>query len=401
MVSLKEAWELIETRVTPPPPQPVLLKEAWGCALAEDVQADVDVPGSASSLVDGVALRLSDLTGAGVWTIPLAGRLGEETLPSRRAARIGNQASLPQGADVVIPEEQVEFRGECVIIRERPRPGQFVRQRGAEVKRGELIHRRGTILKPADLGGLAATGRARALVHPRPRIALISIGESLAAPGEPLQPGQKYSVNDVTLPALLSRDHLTDVTLMPTISQEGSRAADEMRAALEKAIAVHPLTITNGGVSGGEDDLIMQAARDLNGEVIFQRVAVKPTNTSLLIRFGAESQPAWLLALPGNPLGVVTGHFLFARRIVARLMGMSYQPLQSIAYLAGGLTLGGDALKVVGVRLAQGGRGPIVEPSARPDPLHARSISAIDGFIYIPEGDQRLEAGAKITVDWL
>jgi len=397
MVTLKEAWELIETQVQPLPPKPLPIGKVWGCSLAEDVFADVDVPGYASALADGVALHLADLTGAGVWTVPLAAAISGGTLPPRSAVRISADATLPAGADVIIPEEAVEYRGECVLIRERPQPGQYVRERGAEVRRGELVHRRGTILKPADLGGLAATGKAQVIVYPRPAVALISIGRNLATPGEPLQPSQKYSVNDVTLPALLNRDHINNVAVMPIVSDDEAT----LRTTLEQTISDYPFIITNGGVSGGNDDLVPRTARELSGEVIFQRVAVRPTNTSLLVRFKRNGQHVWLLALPGNPLGVVTGHFLFARRIIARLMGTSYQPLKSTAYLAGDLDVRGKELKVVGVRLSQNGRGPIVEPSAQPDPLYARSISVVDGFIYVPEGDQRLEAGSRITVDWL
>jgi len=211
-LSVAEAQALIHRHVQPLPPVSLTLTPALlGCVLAEDVHSDLDSPPFDKALMDGYAVRAADLT-EGRATLEvieeiLAGRTPSRTVGSGQATRIMTGAPIPTGADAVIPVERTRMADEShVSIDDRPpRPGLNVMPRGREMKRGEKVVSAGTMLRPVEMGVLAAVGRTAASVLPSPRVAVVSTGDEVVeAPAVP-GPGQIRNSNGPMLVALVSR----------------------------------------------------------------------------------------------------------------------------------------------------------------------------------------------------
>lgn len=399
MITLAEAQALIESEVSPLAWTTVPLSEAAGCALAADIVAPINVPEFASSSMDGIAFRGSDLQGSGPWRLPLqatiaAGDHSERPLQFGHAVKIMTGAPLPAGADTIIPVEHVKFEHGKAIFEKPTELEDFVRPRGDDIKKGQTLYNKGSILGAADLGVLASIGLAAADVIPRPRIAPFSTGSEVIEPGEPLQPGQIYDTNNVVLRALLTgHGHKLDSNKR-VIDDEPATIATELSGCLEQ----YDLVITTGGVSMGDFDHIPQVVRRLGGEVIFHKVAIKPGKPALLARFG----PKWLLGLPGNPVSVIAGYHLFARRVIAKLMGQDYCPRHAITILGSAVAIDGDRLCLVAAKFEEGPDGRIIaSPSNRQKSNRLSSAMGLEGFVFIAGGTKTVPAGAEAYAEWI
>src|SRR6266540_5804084 len=209
LVPFDQARASVLERLRPLPPRSVPLNEALGCVLAEDVTAAEDLPPFANSAMDGFALRAADLLGAGEASpasLHLSGEVfaGSARLPKVEpgtAARIMTGGPLPPGADAVVPVEETAVEGDTVQVRRAVRERAFVREAGEDVRAGTVVLERGRRLDPAAVGMLASVGRREVPVHPRPRVAVVSTGDELVDPGEPLGPEQIRDSNSWLLVA--------------------------------------------------------------------------------------------------------------------------------------------------------------------------------------------------------
>lgn len=295
---------------------------ARGRVLAADVQSPIAVPGADNSAMDGYALRAADVPAAGT-VLPVsqriaAGHVGPPLQPGT-AARIFTGALVPEGADVVVMQEQCEALdgGEAVRVNTVPAPGLAVRRRGEDVAEGAVVLAAGTRLSPQALGLAASVGLARLPVWRRPRLAILCTGDELAMPGEPLKPGALYNSNRYTLRALAEAAGC-DVTDLGHIPDH----LDATREALRSAAAGHDLIVTSGGVSVGEEDHLKPAAM-AEGRLENWQLAIKPGKP---LAFGAIRRPdgreALLLGLPGNPVSSFVTWLLAVREVLAALQGL-------------------------------------------------------------------------------
>lgn len=310
-----EAIAELLTRVPAlPPVELVALSQALGRVLAEPLQAPFDVPAWDNSAMDGYALRVADLP-AGGGSLPLAGRIAagdaaQQALPAGHAVRIFTGAPLPPGADSVVAQEQCRVEEGRVWL-PPVSGGEHVRRRGEEVPAGAPVLAPGQRLRPQEIGLLASFGIARVAVYRRLRVGLLSSGNELREPGQPLQPGQIYNANRYTLAALLEGLGLEvhDYEIM----------ADELAAsrdALSLAASEWDLLITSGGVSVGEEDHLKQAIREL-GELHLWRLAIQPGKP---LAFGEVGGKPWL-GLPGNPAAALITALVVARPFLLRAQG--------------------------------------------------------------------------------
>lgn len=299
--------------------------DALGRVLAEDVVSKLDVPPADNSAMDGYALRAADVAAAGT-VLPVsqriaAGHVGAALQPGT-AARIFTGALLPEGADAVVMQEQCEAldEGASVRINTSVQAGLAVRRRGEDVALGAIVLARGMRLTPQALGLAASVGAAHLNVMRRPRVALLSTGDELVMPGEPLRPGAIYNSNRFTLRALLQAAgcEVQDLGIVPD-------RLDATRAALRAAGASNDLIITSGGVSVGEEDHV-KAAMQAEGRLDLWQLAIKPGKP---LAFGAvrrandsEAGETWFLGLPGNPVSSFVTFLLAARTLLRRLQGL-------------------------------------------------------------------------------
>jgi molybdopterin molybdotransferase len=300
--------------------------DALGRVLAEDVRSALDVPPADNSSMDGYALRAADAAGAaGAGTVlPVSQRIAAGTvghaLEPGSAARIFTGAQLPPGADTVVMQEACEaLAGDglgAVRIVEPPTAGAWVRRRGEDVRQGATVLTRGTRLTPQALGLAASVGAATLQVVRRPRVALLSTGDELVMPGQPLKPGAIYNSNRFMLRALLQAAgcEATDLGIVPDQLQA-------TRDALRHAATGHDLIISTGGVSVGEEDHLRPAVR-AEGRLDLWQIAIKPGKP---LAFGAidagHGAAALFIGLPGNPVSSFVTFLLAVAPVLKALQG--------------------------------------------------------------------------------
>lgn len=297
--------------------------DALGRVLAADVMSTLDVPPADNTSMDGYALRAADVPVAGTvlavsQRIP-AGVVGAALQPGT-AARIFTGGQVPHGADAVVMQEHcASLPGDLaggglgqVRVDTVPKPGQWIRRAGEDVRRSATVLAAGTRLTPQALGMAASVGAATLAVWRRPRVALFSTGDELAMPGEPLKPGAIYNSNRYTLRALLlaAGCDVQDLGIVPD-------RLDATRDALRRAAAGSDLILTSGGVSVGEEDHLKPAVT-AEGALDLWQIAMKPGKP---LAFGHVGD-ALFIGLPGNPVSSFVTFLLAVAPVLRALQGM-------------------------------------------------------------------------------
>ena len=297
--------------------------DALGRVLVDDVRSAVDVPPADNSEMDGYALRVADIPAPGA-VLPVFQRVPAgsvaQPLVAGSAARIFTGGQLPLGADAVVMQELCEaIPGEglgSVRVNTVPAPGQSIRRRGEDVAHGATVLQRGARLLPQGLGMAASVGAATLEVVRRPRVALMSTGDELMMPGDPLKPGAIYNSNRFTLRGLLQAAgcSVTDLGIVPD-------RLDATRAALRKAAAASDLIVSSGGVSVGEEDHLRPAVQ-AEGQLDLWQIAIKPGKP---LAFGSvrreDGSAALFIGLPGNPVSSFVTFVVLVAPVLRVLQG--------------------------------------------------------------------------------
>jgi molybdopterin molybdotransferase len=322
LLGVDAALALIQERVKPVvSEEEAPLAEACGRVLAHDLVAAIDVPPHANSAVDGYAVAHADLLPDRDTMLPVTGRaaaghpLGHAARPGE-AIRIFTGAPMPDGLDTVMMQEDCVVEEGQVRLAPGIRKGANRRHAGEDVERGAVALAAGRRLKPADLGLAAALGNDRLAVFRRLRVALLSTGDEVHEPGQPLAPGMIYDANRVMLAALLRG-------LGCAVSDLGIR--QDRAAALADTLAAasvgHDLIVTSGGVSTGEEDHVKAAIERL-GRLDFWRLAIKPGRPVAL----GQVRGVPLIGLPGNPVAAALTFAVLGRPLILRLAGADAAP---------------------------------------------------------------------------
>jgi molybdopterin molybdotransferase len=390
LLTLEEAQERVLERARPLPAESVSIGEAAGRVAAEDVRARVDLPPFASSAMDGFAVRSGDLPGSlRIVGESAAGRPYEGRLDSGCAAVISTGAVVPDGADAVVPIENVVRSENTVDIAVAVRVGAHVRPRGGDVSTDEVVVPAGARLTPARLAAAAAAGVALVSCRRRPRVCVLATGSELVAPGGKLRPGQIYETNSLMLDAAL-RDAGADVVSgPPAIDDEAA-----LREALERGLA-RDVLVTSGGVSVGEHDLVRAVERELDVDEVFWRVSIKPGKP---VAFGVRGDTL-VFGLPGNPVSALVGCELFVKPALRALQGLA-EPLPRVQYgrLSIGLRRNDERDEFVRARVLVDGHGVVLEPIVGQESHMIVRSSAADALVHVPRGNGELAAGS--TARW-
>jgi len=395
---LPEALGRIDGAVTKLKPSEVSLAEAVACILAEDIIAPINVPGFPRSAMDGVALRVADLDGEGPWQLPIqsvieAGDTAFHALIDKHAVKIMTGAPLAEGADAVIPVEDVTLDADRVTVDEKPTVGAFIRPLGNDVTSGQVLYRQGDLIRPGDIGILASIGLTQVTVIPRPRIALVSTGSEIIEPGAELKHGQIYDSNIPTLYSLLAYDRYPVATQTRISTNELGPFRERLRECLDN----HDLVITTGAVSMGDFDFIPDVVESLGGKILFYKLAVKPGKPTLMADFGK----CWLLSLPGNPVSALIGYHLYVRRVVSLMMGLRYESQSSQATLGDDVMVTGKRFNIVGARLENTADGLVAYPAQRQESGRLLSTLGINGLLMIDAGAKTVKKGTTVLVELL
>jgi molybdopterin molybdotransferase len=294
------------------------LAHATGRVLAEPVRAALPLPPFDNAAMDGYALRLADLAGPGPWRLPVAARMraGDppRPLPDRAACRILTGAALPTGADAVVAQEDVVPVAGTVSLTRRPRPGQHIRRAGDDLDAGAEVVAAGRMIGAREAGAIAAAGAGAVAVRRRLKVAFLSTGSELVAPGQPLARGQIWDANTALLAAALAPPWIERIDLgaLPD-------APERLAAALVDACARADLVITTGGVSVGDEDHMTRLFIEAGGAIHAMKIAMKPGKPLTIGRLG---RAVWL-GLPGNPVAAYVTWTVVGARLAEAMAGIA------------------------------------------------------------------------------
>ncbi len=320
MLSVEEARRRILEHFHPLEPERIPIIEALGRVLAEDVTAEMDIPPLPNTAMDGYAIRIADTADASperparlkVVADLAAGYVLEDPIQPGTAVRIMTGAPIPPGAEAVAPFENVETHGDEILIFKPYALWKNIRHAGEDVKAGQVVLRKGVVLRPQEIGMLAALGHPTALVHRRPRVAVLSTGDEVIDVTAPWQPGKIRDANSYTVSALILKYDGIPVRL--GIAPDTIEA---LTAKIREALAQGAdLILTSGGVSMGDFDEVKKVLA-AEGEMHFWRARMKPGKP---LAFG-EIQGVPLLGLPGNPVSSTISFELFARPAILTMLG--------------------------------------------------------------------------------
>ena len=317
LIEISEARRRVLERCAPLGAETVPLEEALGRVLAEDVASAEQVPAFDNSAMDGFAVRAMDTRGA-TSEAPATLRIADESragspaghrLSTGEAIAISTGAVVPAGADAVVRVEDTSPGDNRVDVAVEVEVGANVRRAGDDVRAGDQVLAAGTALGPAEVGVLAALGRASIRCSDRPRVAVLTTGDELLAPAEPLRPGGVRNSNAFSVPALVERSGAKVATV--EVARDDPAA---LRAALERALEAD-LIVVCGGVSVGEHDHVRPALAELGAEQVFWGVALRPGKPTWFgVRKGGSGDGTLIFGLPGNPVSAMVTFILLAGR---------------------------------------------------------------------------------------
>jgi molybdopterin molybdotransferase len=391
LISIEQARAAVLDHVRPLGAEDLPVDQALGRHLAEDVVAAHDVPAFPNSAMDGFAVqagvagRTLELIGESRAGVPFAGSVHDG-----QAIRISTGAALPEGADGVLQLELADEDAQngSVTLREGVPRGRNVREPGEDLRGGAVVLRAGTLLGPAELGAAVAAGREHVACHIAPTVAVLTTGDELVAPGDPLEPGQLHDSNSTTLTALTRRAG-GRVAVVHRVADR----ADATRAAIAQALSAAHVVVMSGGVSVGPHDHVKDALAHLGVRERFWRVALRPGKPTWFGTYDGRL----VFGLPGNPVSSMVTFLLFARPALIALQGGDPALRRERARLGVAVERSPARDECVRVRLEEG----VATPTGDQASHRLSSMLGADALALVPRGAGPLPAGSEVDVEIL
>ena len=393
-IPITEALSLAEQASVPlARTEQVDLDNALGRVLARGIVADQDVPPFDRAAMDGYAVVAESTSGATrdeprrlacVETVHTGG-VPSQAIGVGQCTQIATGAPIPDGADAVVMVEETERADDDVSVFSPVSPRQHIGRRGADIASGTELLGIGDHLTPSRVGSIAALGIAEVEVYAKPRVAILSTGNEIIAPGRPLGPGQIYDINRYSLGAVI-QEHGGVPLPLPTAPDN----VDELGATVDACLAEDAdILVFSGGSSVGERDLTIDVLR-LKGEVVFHGIAVKPGKPTVLGRIGDTP----VLGMPGYPTSCLSNAYLLLMPMLRRIARLPAHRFRSVT-----VPTGQRFKSVAGrhqfysVRVVDGEAVGAFKASG-----DITSMSQADGYIEIPTGTDIVEKGEVVEV---
>jgi molybdopterin molybdotransferase len=394
VISVEEALSRLLAPLEKLPLEQISIVDALGRVLAEDLAARRTQPPFAVSAMDGYAVRAEDLAAAPVELrivaeVPAGAGFGGHVGPGE-AARIFTGAPMPAGTDTIVIQEDTERDGDRVRVLEGAARGRYVRREGLDFGEGDVLLRAGRRLTARDIGLAAAMNRPWLFVHRRPRIGILSTGDEIVMPGDPIGPHQIVSSNSLALAAFVAACGGIPVSV--------GNAPDDPAALRQVAAATRgvDLLVTTGGASVGEHDLVRDVLGADGLELDFWQIAMRPGKPLMVGRYRGTP----MVGLPGNPVSTLVCALLFLQPALDRLSGaVSAEEAAPTARLGTALPKNDRRQDYLRSRLARAADGALeVFPFEVQDSSMMRLLSEADCLVVRPPQAPAIAAGATVPI---
>ncbi len=401
MIKVEEALKVILESANILDSEGVKLTEALDRVLAEDIYADIDIPMLDNSAMDGYAVRACDTLGASEAVPKIlevvedlrAGYLAAKSIGQNQAIRIMTGAAIPDGADSIVIVEDTEREGdsEVKVFREAD-VGNNIRRKGEDIKKGELVISHGILLNSARIGLLAGQGKATVRVTRKPKVAILATGDEVIDIGEKIEPGKLYSSNTYTLYGQILKCGGIPENL--GIARDNP---EELRGKIEEGLDCD-LMVTSGGVSVGDYDLVKSILAEMGTDIKFWKVAMRPGKP---LAFGTiRGIPVF--GLPGNPVSSMISFETFVRPTILKMLDQTTGDKKEI-----------DAILEEDIKKRKGFKYFLRAQTKWKDGMYLtrttgpqgsgilRSMALANSLIILPEEEEKVKKGTKVTVRFL
>lgn len=399
MISVDEAKRLIAGSLPQPKKMKVPLAQACGFVLAEEIIAPFDLPRANNSAMDGFALRSEDVAQARpehpvtlrVMATLQAGETRKVKVKSGECCRIMTGAVMPQGADAVIAQEDVQCKDDCLVMKQALQPGKHVRLQGEEIKKHERVLSPKTEISPGVVGILASMGVAKVEVFCKPRVAVVTTGQELVQPGKKTVGGQIFDSNSAMVCAALT-DAGFQVVYRKTVGDRLQLLKQTVAKALQKA----DVLILTGGVSVGRYDLVKDVLLAKGVAEIFWKVSQKPGKPL----FVGKRKNQMVFALPGNPASVFVCFYEYVLAALRMMMGAQHPNLERRSLFLS-QSVKRDPEKTLFLKARVEREQSAVEVLGHQASHMLSSLKDTTGLILLAPGMAPAEKGEKVWVDML
>ena len=388
MIDFHEALETVLDSAVPTGTEEIALTDACDRVLALDLFTPEDIPSFSKSAMDGYACRKEDiLKGMKVLEVIPAGYRPKKRITPGTCSKIMTGAMIPEGADTVLIVENATVRD--TLVYGTPPSSSNIMVQGEDLKKGDRVLKKGTILRPQHLAILASCGIDRITVSRRIRIGILSTGNELTEPGQESEPGKIYNSNSWQLMSMVNR-----INGIPTYYGIAADTTQDTQNLLSRAISENQVVLLSGGVSEGDFDLVPVVMRELGFDILFDRIRIKPGKPTTFAVLPGSGK--FIFGLPGNPVSSFVQCLLIVIPFLAAMQGTRWEPLSTR------LPLKGNYQRKNSTRMAH---IPVqINPNGTVSPLpyngsaHQVSLAKAHALGRIPVGIDHIREGEPMEI---
>lgn len=384
MISVSTALSIISKTPFTPNLRTLLLKDANGLLLAEDIISNIHMPPFRQSAMDGYALLLHNKNSYQIVGEVKAGDAVNYSLEPGQGIRIFTGARVPDNANTIVIQEKVNRSENTITIDSEIHPNQNIRAVGEQIKKGDIALTKGTKLTPAGIGFLAGLGVTEVKVYVPPTVAIITTGNELITPGEKLKEGKIYESNSIQLETVLQQLHIKQI-----INYVVQDEYESTKETIQQAINNNDLVLISGGISVGDYDFVKEALSELHTEELFYKIKQKPGKP---LFFGTNNK-TMIFALPGNPASSLTCFYIYVLPIIQKMMGITAIGLnRTTKLITKDFVKKGDRAQFLKAKVS----GETVEILEGQSSAMLYTYAIANALVYIPENADSIEKGNTV-----
>ncbi len=388
MISFEEATHIIASNTATVEIEQIEFRQALGRVLAEDIQSDIDMPPFNKSAMDGYACKMANIDNAlEILEVIPAGQPPSKAIGKNQCSKIMTGSMLPEGADCVIMVEQTEEleNNKIRFTAGKSKPN-FVPQ-GEDVKKGDIVLKKGTLIKPQHLAVMASVGCVKPLVYKKVKVGVLSTGDELVEPD--IFPGTSRIRNSNAYQLVAQAERMGCWAEYFGIAKDNEDHSQKM---IEKALHESNVVLLTGGVSMGDFDFIPDVFKQMEIDIKFKSIAVQPGRPTV---FGTNGEK-YIFGLPGNPVSSFNIFELFVKPMLFNMMGYNYKPL-NIRLPMGKKYARRKSTRMSFLPVMIGDKGEVF-PIKYHGSAHVHALVFADGLISIPKGKTELQKGEMVDV---